>query len=70
MQNKTVKLKEFLGKVNAYTLSFIDKSITGRLIETDEDYIKIQLRSGDVICCHIDCLKSIWNIRQPNQGAV
>lgn len=67
MQNKTVKLDEFLNKVNAYSLSFLDKSITGRLIEADNDFVKIQLRSGDVICCHIDCLKSIWHIRQPQE---
>jgi len=68
MQNTTIKLKEFLGKVNAYSLSFLDRSVTGRLIEADNGFIKIQLRSGDVICCHIDCLKSIWNIRQPQEA--
>jgi len=70
MQNTTIKLNEFLGKINAYSLSFLDKSITGRLIEANNDYVKIQLRSGDVIYCQIDCLKSIWHIRQPNQEAV
>lgn len=68
--NNTIKFNEFLNRVNAYQLSFLDKSITGRLIEANSDYLKIQFRSGDVICCQIDCLKSIWHIRQPNPEVV
>jgi hypothetical protein len=64
MQN-IIKLDEFLGKVNAYQLSFMDKTITGRLIEQNGDFIKIQLRSGNIICCHIGALRSIWHIKQP-----
>lgn len=67
MQNK-INLNEFIGKINAYKLSFLEKSITGRLIEQNGNFLKIQLRSGNVIVAHIDSLMSIWNIRQP--GAV
>lgn len=66
MQYKTFQLDEFLNRVNAYRLSYLDKSITGRLIEVNDEYLKIQLRSGDMICCRLDCLESIWYIRQPN----
>jgi hypothetical protein len=64
MQNN-IELNEFLGKVNAYQLSFLEKSITGRLIEQNGDFIKIRLKSGNIICCHIDALRSIWHIKQP-----
>jgi hypothetical protein len=66
MQSK-INLNEFLGKINAYQLSFLPKSITGRLIEQNGDFLKIQLRSGSVIVAHIDSLVSIWHIRQKQE---
>jgi hypothetical protein len=63
MQNK-INLNEFLGKINAYKLSFLPKSITGRLIEQNGEFLKIEMRSGSVIVAHIDSLVSIWHIRQ------
>ena len=66
MQNK-INLDEFLGKINAYQLSFLPKSITGRLIEQNGDFLKIQLRSGSVIIAHIDTLLSIWHIREKRE---
>lgn len=67
MQNK-INLNEFIGKINAYKLSFLEKSITGRLIEQNGNFLKIQLRSGNVIVAHIDSLVSIWNIRQKQEA--
>jgi hypothetical protein len=64
-QKNNLKLNEFLGRVNAYRLSFLPNSITGRLLEQDGDYLKIQLKSGSEIVAHIDSLVSIWHIRQP-----
>lgn len=66
-ENK-LNLNEFLGRVNAYKLSFLPNSITGRLIEQDGDYLKIQLKSGSEIVAHIDSLVSIWHIRQPEEA--
>lgn len=67
MQNK-INLNEFIGKINAYKLSFLEKSITGRLIEENGNFLKIQLRSGNVIVAHIDSLVSIWQIRQRQEA--
>jgi hypothetical protein len=47
----------------------MDKSITGRLIEQDGDFLTIELRSGSVIIAHIDSMISIWNIRQKQELA-
>ncbi len=66
MQNK-INLNEFLGKINAYKLSFLPKSITGRLIEQNGEFLKIEMRSGSVIVAHIDSLVSIWHIRQKQE---
>lgn len=67
MQDK-LNLNEFTGKINAYKFSFLPKSITGRLVEQNGDYLKIEMRSGSVIVAHIDSLLSIWHIRQKQEA--
>jgi len=66
MQNK-INLNEFLGKINAYMLSFLEKSITGKLVEQNGDFLKIELRNGNVIVASVDSLKAIWHIRQKQE---
>jgi hypothetical protein len=68
-QNKSIKIniKPFINKINAYVFKFMDKSITGKLVEKNGDYITIELKSGSVIVAHIDSLVSIWNIRQKQE---
>jgi len=68
-QNKqnTINIKPFMGKINAYVFKFMDKSITGKLIEKNGDYLTIELKSGSVIVAHIDSLVSIWNIREKRE---
>jgi hypothetical protein len=70
-QNKqnTINIEPFINKINAYVFKFMDKSITGKLVEKNGDYITIELKSGSVIVAHIDSMVSIWNIR-PKQEVV
>jgi hypothetical protein len=71
MQNKdnqnTINIEPFMNRINAYVFSFMTRSITGRLIEKNGDYLTIELKSGSVIVAHIDSLVSIWNIRQKQE---
>jgi len=69
-QNKQSKIniEPFKGKINAYVFRFMDKSITGRLVGQNGDYLTIELKSGGVIVAHIDSLVSIWNIRQKHEA--
>jgi hypothetical protein len=66
MRNK-INLNEFSGKINAYKLSFLEKSITGKLVELNGDFLKIELRNGNVIVASADSLKAIWHIRQKQE---
>ena len=68
-ENKLIKIniEPFMNKINAYVFTFMDKSITGRLVEQNGDYLKIELKSGGVIVAHIDSLASIWNIREKRE---
>jgi hypothetical protein len=71
MQNKdnqnTINIEPFMNRINAYVFSFMTRSITGRLIEKNGDYLTIELKSGSVIVAHIDSLVSIWSIRQKQE---
>jgi hypothetical protein len=68
-ENKQTKIniEPFINKINAYVFDFLDKSITGRLVDQNEDYLTIELRSGSLIVAHIDSLVSIWNIREKRE---
>jgi len=68
-QNKQTKIniEPFLNKINAYVFNFMPRSITGKLVEQNGDYLKIELKSGGVIVAHIDSLVSIWNIREKRE---
>ena len=65
----TINIEPFMNRINAYVFNFMDKSITGRLVEKNGDYITVELKSGSVIVANIDSLVSIWHIRQ-KQGVV
>ena len=68
-KQNTINIEPFINKINAYVFKFMDKSITGKLVEKNGDYLTIELKSGSVIVAHIDSLVSIWNIRE-KQGVV
>jgi hypothetical protein len=68
-ENKLIKIniEPFMNKINAYAFNFMPNSITGKLVEQNGDYLKIELKSGGVIVAHIDSMVSIWNIRQKRE---
>ena len=62
-----INIEPFMGRINAYVFNFMPRSITGKLVEQNGDYLKIELKSGGVIVAHIDSLVSIWNIREKRE---
>jgi hypothetical protein len=62
-----MNIEPFINKINAYVFNFLEKSITGRLVDHNGDYLTIELRSGSLIVAHIDSLVSIWNIREKKE---
>jgi hypothetical protein len=64
-----MNIEPFINKINAYVFNFLEKSITGRLVDHNGDYLTIELRSGSLIVAHIDSLVSIWNIREKKEVA-
>ena len=68
-KNKLIKIniEPFMNKINAYAFNFMPRSITGKLVEQNGDYLKIELKSGGFVVAHIDSLISVWNIRQKQE---
>jgi hypothetical protein len=65
------KFNRFLGEVNVYRLSFLRNSMTEKLIEHSNEYVKTETRNANIICCGLETLDSIWQIRQnPPQEAI
>jgi hypothetical protein len=62
-----INIEPFMNKINAYVFNFMPHSITGKLVEQNGDYLKIELKSGGVIVAHIDSMISIWNIREKKE---
>lgn len=60
----TINVEPFMDRINAYVFKFMDRSITGRLVEKNGEYITVELKSGGVFIANIDSLVSIWHIRQ------
>jgi hypothetical protein len=50
------QLEKFLNKIIIWNLSFMDKPITGRLLEINSDYFLIQMRDGRTLVARIDSI--------------
>ena len=68
-QHNNINVEPFINKINAYVFKFMDKSITGKLIEKNGDFITVELKSGSLIIAHLDSLVSIWNVRSKAEVA-
>lgn len=50
------QLEKFLNKIIIWNLSFMDKPITGKLLEINSDYFLIQMRDGRTLVARIDSI--------------
>lgn len=50
------QLEKFLNKIIIWNLSFMDKPITGKLLEINPDYFLIQMRDGRTLVARIDSI--------------
>jgi len=50
------QLEKFLGKVIIWNLSFMDKPITGKLLEVNHDYFLIEMRDGRTLVASLNSI--------------
>jgi hypothetical protein len=61
---RTIYFDKFMGRVNGYLFSFMEKSVTGRLTAMNNGFLTVEMRSGGAICAHESTVKSIWHVHQ------
>lgn len=63
------QLEKFIEKICVFDLTFMDRSITGRVKEVNKDFLLLEMRDGRLLCARIDCVLGFGMVKnQP--GAV
>ena len=64
------QLEKFLNKVIIWNLSFMDKPITGKLLEVNSDYFLIEMRDGRTLVASINSIIGFGMVKHQPAGAV
>ena len=64
------QLEKFLSKVIIWNLSFMDKPITGKLLEVNADYFLIEMRDGRTLVASINSIIGFGMVKNQPAGAV
>ena len=63
------QLERFLGTICIFNLTFMDKSITGKVKEVNKNFILLEMRDGRLLCARMDTILGFGMVRnQP--GAI
>jgi hypothetical protein len=65
------QLEKFIGKICIWNLSFMERPLTGRLIEVNKDYFLIEMRDGRTLVASINSVVGFGMAKhQPQQAEV
>jgi hypothetical protein len=64
------QLEKFLGKIIIWNLSFMEKPITGKLLEVNSDYFLIEMRDGRTLVASINSIIGFGMARKQLAGAI
>jgi len=63
------QLEKFICKVIIWNLSFMDKPITGKLLEVNPDYFLIEMRDGRTLVASINSIIGFGMVKnQPSEA--
>ena len=63
------ELEKFLGSICVFSLTFMERSITGKVKEVGKDFILLEMRDGRLLCARVDTILGFGMVKhQP--GAV
>jgi hypothetical protein len=57
------QLKRFLDTICVFDLTFMDRSVSGRVKEVGDDFILLEMRDGRLLCARIDCVLGFGMVR-------
>jgi len=61
------QLEKFIEKICVFDLTFMERSITGRVKEVNKDFLLLEMRDGRLLCARIDCVLGFGMVK--NQPA-
>ncbi len=64
------QLEKFLNKICVFDLTFMDRSITGRVKEVSKDFLLLEMRDGRLLCARIDCVQGFGMVKNQPVEAV
>jgi len=64
------QLEKFLGKIIIWNLSFMEKPITGKLLEVNSDYFLIEMRDGRTLVASINSIIGFGMAKKQLAGAI
>jgi hypothetical protein len=64
------QLEKFLNKICVFDLTFMDRSITGRVKEVSEDFVLLEMRDGRMLCARIDCVLGFGMVKNQPVEAI
>ncbi len=64
------QLEKFLGKIIIWNLSFMDKPITGKLLEVNPDFFLIEMRDGRTMVASINSIIGFGMVKKQPAKAV
>ena len=62
------QLERFLGTICIFNLTFMDKSITGKVKEVNKNFILLEMRDGRLLCARMDTIMGFGMVK--NQPGV
>lgn len=64
------QLAKFLNKICVFDLTFMERSITGRVKEVSKDFILLEMRDGRLLCARIDCVQGFGMVKNQPAEAI
>jgi hypothetical protein len=62
-------MEKFVNKICVFDLSFMERSITGKVVEINPNYILLEMRDGRLLCARLDTILGFGMVKnQP--GAI
>jgi hypothetical protein len=49
-------MEKFVNKICVFDLSFMERSITGKVVEINPNYILLEMRDGRLLCARLDTI--------------
>ena|GEM_PF-911601 len=64
------QLEKFLNTICVFDLTFMKRSITGRVKEVNEDFLLLEMRDGRLLCARLDCVLGFGQVKNQPVRAV